>query len=47
MFEGFGRVAVLVKTRAGVLQITRHARERAGEVQDHPTFVDEAEAVAT
>jgi hypothetical protein len=44
--HGFLRSAVLVRTRAGQLQIQRHIKERPLDVPDHPTFLDEEEALA-
>jgi hypothetical protein len=44
--RGFARTAVLVRTRAGVLQISRHAKERPDDVPEFRTFMDEAEAIA-
>lgn len=41
----FARSAVLVRSRAGKLQIDRHHTERPGEIPNHPTFLDEAEAI--
>ncbi len=44
--HGFTRVAVLVRTSAGRLQISRHVTERPDDARNHPTFLDEAEARA-
>jgi hypothetical protein len=44
--RGFARSAVLVKTRAGQLQIMRHVKERPYDTPDHPTFLEEEEALA-
>jgi hypothetical protein len=44
--RGFARSAVLVRSRAGLLQISRHLSERPLDVKEHPTFLDEEEALA-
>jgi hypothetical protein len=43
LFGGFRRVAVLVRTAVGALQIARQSREQGSST---PTFQDEASAIA-
>lgn len=43
LVRGFGKVAVLVATAVGALQVRRHIRE---DGRDIPVFQDEAEAIA-
>jgi hypothetical protein len=46
LHHGFARSAVLVRTRAGMLQINRHTSEFPGEVRGHRAFMVEEDAVA-